>query len=236
MGILGGKRVIITGGAGGIGNAAAHLFHREGANVACTYNLEVPSLPAGVFAERCNIGSKTSVDQTFDKLVGMLGGLDALIHAAGVHSSMPAAELTETEWDRVFLLNGKATVFTNQAAFRHMREHGGSIVNMGSVEGVRGIAGNASYAASRGAVMAWTRSIALEWGRYNVRANSLAPVAYTKLAERMMDSLGEAGKTAIAAHLLKLPDPLRSALGGKMGDPVRDIAPVLAFRRITCEG
>jgi NAD(P)-dependent dehydrogenase (short-subunit alcohol dehydrogenase family) len=224
VGILDGKRVIITGGAGGIGNAAAHLFHKEGASVACTFNSDVPSLPTGVLVERCDIGSKASIDQAFDTLAGVLGGLDVLIHAAGVHSSMPAADLTEEEWDRVFKLNGKATMFTNQAAFRHLRARGGSIVNMGSIEGVRGTAGNASYAASRGAVMSWTRSIALEWGQFNIRANSLAPVAYTKLAQKVMDKLGAAARAATESYL-------RSAvpLGGKMGDPACDIAPVLAF-------
>jgi NAD(P)-dependent dehydrogenase (short-subunit alcohol dehydrogenase family) len=224
VGVLDGKRIIITGGAGGIGNAAAHLFHKEGAALACTYNKDVPKLPRGVHVAQCDIGNKASVDQAFDKLAGELGGLDVLIHAAGVHSSMPAHELTEAEWDRVFQLNGKATMFTNQAAYRHMHAKGGSIVNMGSVEGVRGMAGNASYAASRGAVMSWTRAVALEWARHKIRVNALAPVAYTKLAEQLMDKLDDAARAATEAYL-------RHAipLGGKMGDPARDIAPVLVF-------
>lgn len=101
----------------------------------------------------------------------------------------------------MFALNGKATLFTNQAAFRHMRNTGGSIVNMGSVEGIRGSADHACYAATRGAVMSWTRSIALEWGRYNIRANCVAPVVHTRLAERMSENLNDAAKTDMEQFL-----------------------------------
>jgi NAD(P)-dependent dehydrogenase (short-subunit alcohol dehydrogenase family) len=224
MGSLDGKRVIITGGAGGIGGAAVQLFHKEGARIACTYNSAQPDLPAGVSSERCDIANKAEVDAVFDKFATALGGLDVLIHAAGIHGSCPADQLTDTDWDRMFTLNGKATLFTNQAAFRHMRDHGGSIVNMGSVEGVRGFAGNACYAASRGAVMAWTRSVALEWGRHGVRVNAAAPVVETRLAKRMRDQLDDATNAAIDQHLAQ-----SIPLGGRMGDPLRDLAPVLAF-------
>lgn len=201
MGILDGKRAIITGGAGGIGNAAAHLFHKEGASIACTYNSTYPELPVGVLSERCDVTNKSEVDRVFDDFVRTLGGLDVLIHAAGVHGDCPADQLTEEAWDRMFALNGKAAMFTNQAVFRHMRNAGGSIVNMGSVEGIRGSAGNACYAATRGAVMSWTRSIALEWGRYNIRANCIAPVAYTRLTDRMRENLSDAAKAAMEQGL-----------------------------------
>jgi NAD(P)-dependent dehydrogenase (short-subunit alcohol dehydrogenase family) len=221
---LDGKRVIVTGGAGGIGNAAVHAFVAQGAQVACTYNTAEPEVPAGVVTARCDIGDKQEVDVTFDAFVDRLGGLDALVHAAGVHGSCPADRITEDEWDRIFRLNGKATLFTNQAAFRHLRERGGSVVNMGSCEGVRGMAGNAVYAASRGAVMSFTRSIALEWGRFGVRVNAVAPVIYTRIAERMRDAIGESGRAAMDQSLAQA-----IPLGGKMGDPADDLAPVLTF-------
>jgi NAD(P)-dependent dehydrogenase (short-subunit alcohol dehydrogenase family) len=94
-----------------------------------------------------------------------------------------------------------------------MRNHGGSIVNMGSCEGVRGFAGNATYAATRGAVMAWTRSVALEWGRHKVRVNALAPVAFTGPAERMRANLDETANAMMDAYLAQA-----IPLGGKMGD------------------
>ncbi len=224
MSSLKGKRIIVTGGAGGIGNAAVRRLVEDGATVACTYNSEKPDLPSGVASERCDITRKESVDAVFDTLVKALGGLDGLVHAAGVHGSCPADQLGEAEWDRMFALNGKGTMFTNQAAFRHMQRRGGSIVNMGSIEGVRGFAGNACYAASRGAVMAWTRSVALEWGKHNVRVNAVAPVVETRLAHRMLDGLDDATRAAIAAQLKQA-----IPIGGAMGDPVRDLAPVIAF-------
>jgi NAD(P)-dependent dehydrogenase (short-subunit alcohol dehydrogenase family) len=225
MGSLDGKRVIITGAAGGIGSAAVEAFVREGARVACTYSSTEPSLPDGVVvSDRCDITSKASVDRVFDRLAATLGGLDVLIQAAGLHGACPADQLTEEYWDNMFALNGKATLFTNQAAFRHMRDNGGSIVNMGSCEGVRGFAGNACYAATRGAVTSWTRSVALEWGRYKVRVNALAPVAETAPAKRMRANQDAAANAIMDAYLSQA-----IPLGGKMGDALNDIAPALVF-------
>ncbi len=225
MANLNGKRVIITGAAGGIGAAAVKAFVKEGAKVACSYNSVEPKLPAGVVASaKCDIASKASVDRVFDDFAATLGGLDVLIQAAGLHGSCPADQISEEYWENMFALNGKATLFTNQAAFRHMRQRGGSIVNMGSCEGVRGFAGNAAYAATRGAVMAWTRSVALEWGRHRVRVNALAPVAETAPAQRMRANMDPAAIAMMEANLQQL-----IPLGGKMGDALDDIAPALVF-------
>ncbi len=224
MGKLEGKRIIVTGGAGGIGNAAVRLFAAEGARVACTWNHAGPEVPAGVDTARCNIADKTEVNRVFDRFAAALGGLDVLVHAAGRHGSQAAELVGEPDWDAMFDLNGKATVWTNQAALLHMREHGGSIVNMGSVEGVRGFAGNAVYAASRGAVMAWTRSVALEWGRHGVRVNCVAPAIHTDIFERQRQHMDAATLAMVDAHLAAA-----IPLGGRMGDPLRDLAPVLVF-------
>jgi NAD(P)-dependent dehydrogenase (short-subunit alcohol dehydrogenase family) len=225
MGSLDGKRVIITGAAGGIGSAAVEAFVREGAQIACTYSSTEPSLPDGVvLSDRCDITSKASVDSVFDRFAEALGGLDVLVQAAGLHGSCPADQLTEEYWENMFALNGKATLFTNQAAFRHMRDQGGSIVNMGSCEGVRGFAGNACYAATRGAVTSWTRSVALEWGRYRIRVNALAPVAETAPAKRMRANQDAATNAMMDAYLQQA-----IPLGGKMGDALNDIAPALVF-------
>ena len=219
-----GKRVIVTGGAGGIGNPTVAALVAAGARVACTYNTDEPRVADGVVVRRCDIADKADVDATFDAFVGAWGGLDGLVHAAGTYGAAVAADVSGDEWDRMLTLNGKATMFTNQAAYRHLRAAGGSIVNMGSCEGVRGMPGNAVYAASRGAVMAWTRSVAREWGGSGVRVNAVAPVMETRLARRARDTMDEAGRAAMAAGLrATIP------LGGEMGDPARDLAPVLVF-------
>jgi NAD(P)-dependent dehydrogenase (short-subunit alcohol dehydrogenase family) len=219
-----GKRIIVTGGSGGIGGAAVRALAAAGARVACTYHANPPQLPEGVLVAPCDIADQRSVSEAFDAFVAELGGLDGLIHAAGVHGSCPADQLDEQAWDRMFARNGKGTLFTNQAAFRHLQEGGGSIVNMGSVEGVRGFAGNALYAATRGAVMAWTRSVALEWGHWGVRVNAVAPVIETQIVQRMRESLDEPSRAMMDEGLRAL-----IPLGGKMGDPDRDLAPVLIF-------
>lgn len=221
---LQGKRIIVTGAAGGIGNAAVQLFTACGARVAVTFHEQAPELPQGVVSARCDITDRAEVGRVFDELSAALGGLDALVHAAGRHASCPAHTAAEQEWDALLDANVRATAWTNQAAFRHLREHGGSIVNMGSVEGVRGFAGNAVYAASRGAVMAWTRSVALEWGRCGVRVNCVAPAIHTAIFDRQLAALDPAARAAMDAQLAAL-----IPLGGRMGDALRDLAPVLAF-------
>ena len=224
MGRLSGKRIIVTGGAGGIGNAAVHLVTEAGAKVACTWHGTRPDLPPGVSAHRLDITDREAVHAAFEAMVAELGGLDALVHAAGLHGSTTASDITDADWDRLLGANVKGTCWTNQAAFVHLRERGGSIVNMGSVEGVRGFAGNAVYAASRGAVMAWTRSVALEWGRYGVRVNCVAPAVATEIFRRQCEGLPPEVLAGIAADLQQ-----RIPLGGTLGDPLRDLAPVLLF-------
>lgn len=218
------KRIIVTGGAGGIGNAAVRLFAACGARVAATHHERTPELPAGVVSKHCDITDRAEVARVFDELAGALGGLDALVHAAGRHGSTPAHDVTDEDWDTLFDANARATAWTNQAAFQHLRERGGSIVNMGSVEGVRGFAGNAVYAAARGAVMAWTRSVALEWGRCRVRVNCVAPAIHTEIFERQRAALDPATLAAMDAQLAAI-----IPLGGRMGDALRDLAPVLVF-------
>ena len=218
------KRIIVTGGAGGIGQAAVTLFAGKGARVACTSHRSPPDVPAGVETLACDITRRSAVDAAIDTLVERLGGLDVLVHAAGVHGGCPADQVDGEHWDWMFDHNGKGTVWTNQAAFRHMARHGGSIINMGSVEGVRGFPGNAVYAASRGAVMAWTRSVAREWGPRGVRVNCVAPAIHTDIYQRQRDAM-DADSLAMMDAALKESIPL----GGKLGDPLADLAPVLAF-------
>lgn len=224
MGRLEGKRIIVTGGAGGIGNAAVRLFAREGARVACTWHGSRPELPGNVNAHHCNINDRASVHRAFDAMVEELGGLDALVHAAGLHGSTPAEAVTDADWDRLLDANVKGSCWTNQAAFLHLRAAGGSIVNMGSVEGVRGFAGNAVYAASRGAVMAWTRSVALEWGAHRVRVNCVAPAIATDIFRRQCEAMPPDMLAAVQADLRR-----RIPIDGTLGDPLRDLAPVLLF-------
>ena len=121
-------------------------------------------------------------------------------------------------------VNLMGTVFANQAAFRHMRERGGQIVNFGSGGAVRGQAGSAHYAASNGAVHAFTRTVAQEWAAHRVTVNAVAPGAWTPMYDAYLGRMPEEVR-ARALEAMRHTVPL----GGKLGDPERDIAPVLVF-------
>ena len=113
---------------------------------------------------------------------------------------------------------------TNQSAFRHLKERGGRIINFGSGGGVRGQIGSSHYAASKGGVHAFTRTAAAEWGHRKVTVNAVAPAAWTRMYDAYLDRLGGEGKRlALEAMQRMIP------IGGKLGDPERDIAPVALF-------
>jgi NAD(P)-dependent dehydrogenase (short-subunit alcohol dehydrogenase family) len=172
----------------------------------------------------CDITSSDEVRAVFSEAVDWMGGLDVLANVAGVEGGAPAEDMSEHEWDRVFAVNVKGTVFTNQAAFRHLRDRGGSIINFGSGAGIRAEPGAAHYAASKAAVMSWTRTAAVEWARHNIRIVSVAPAAWT----RMYDSFrGRMSPKELEMHEASM--RMLVPLGGRLGDPDADIAPVMVF-------
>ena len=118
----------------------------------------------------------------------------------------------------------KGTLYTNQAAFRHMRARGGRIINFGSGAGIRGQRGSAHYSAAKGAVMAWTRTVAQEWARHGITVNSIVPAIWTPMYEAYRQRMSEPESTI---HDLAMQHVI--PLGGRLGDPERDIAPVMVF-------
>jgi sugar phosphate isomerase/epimerase len=114
---------------------------------------------------------------------------------------MPPEIADEEHIDFLISVNFKSTVFTNQAAFRHMKERGGRIVNFGSIEGVEGTVGSPVYAATRGAVQAWTRSAARAWGKHHINVNAIAPIMHTKLHEYSRTVMSEAQLAALDKSL-----------------------------------
>jgi 3-oxoacyl-[acyl-carrier protein] reductase len=220
-----GRRVLVTGGATGVGAGAVEALTREGAQVAAVYHRSPPpeSLAGARWWQR-DLRDKAGVDGLFDEVVQELGGLDVLVHCAGLWQPSVPEDLSEDDLDFLLATNLKATVFTNQAAFRHLRGGGGAIVNVGSVEGVTGNPIAPSYAMSKAAVHAWTRSAARAWGRHGITVNTLAPAAETPGAERFREFLGP----AVAAKMEK--GQSRSiVIGGRLGDPTDDIGPAIAF-------
>ena len=224
------RKIIVTGGASGIGAATVRAYAREGARVAALDVQDAPgrrvATEAGdaVTYHHCDVSSREAVHEVFARVVAGLGGLDVLAHVAGLERGTPAEDIPDEEWDLVFDVNVKGTLYTNQVAFRHMQARGGHIINFGSGAGIRGQRGSAHYSAAKAAVMGWTRTVAQEWARYNITVNSVVPAIWTPMydAHRARMSPGELNIHDLAMqHVIPL--------GGRLGDPDRDIAPVMVF-------
>jgi NAD(P)-dependent dehydrogenase (short-subunit alcohol dehydrogenase family) len=229
-GQLSGKRIIVTGGANGIAAATVRAYAREGARVAAldvedeTGRRVAAEAGPSVSYHHCDIARRDEVFRVFAEVVAALGGLDVMANVAAVEGPKPAEDITETELDRILSVNVKGTVFTNQAAFRHMQAAGGRIINFGSGAGIRGQKGSAHYSASKGAVMSWTRTVAQEWAPYGITVNSVVPAIWTRMYDHYRESLSEQELMMHDAGM-KYAIPL----GGRLGDPDRDIAPVMVF-------
>jgi NAD(P)-dependent dehydrogenase (short-subunit alcohol dehydrogenase family) len=227
------KRIIVTGGASGIGAAAVRAYSSEGArvvsfDVAEPINLwgelAPPEGAASPLLLRCDVSDREQVFAATQQALAHLGGIDCLLNCAGIAEARPAEELTTEEVLRMFGVHFYGTLYTNQAVFPAMRDGGGgAIINVSSPAGVRGLAGATHYGAAKGAVLSWSRGLAVEWMPHNIRVNALAPSIWTPLYQATRDRLDPA---ALAAH-----DELnsRTMLGGKLGDPDRDLAPFLVF-------
>jgi len=227
-----GKRIIVTGGSSGLGEAAVRVFVREGAAVAvldvqdkagdsvvAKANDEGPGRAA---YHHCDVRRREAVRAAFESAVADLGGLDALVHLAGIDMLAPAESITEEDWDRVIGINLKGTFLVNQAAFPYLREAGGRIINVTSSAGLAAAPGRAHYAASKGGIASLTRALAAEWGRYGINVVALSPVAYTPMTESFRATLSSDGLAAFDAAMTGIPL-------GRMGDAETDIAPVLVF-------
>lgn len=178
---LRGKRVLITGGAGGIGTATAKRFLDEGARVVVLdCNDEAlrrienafPSL-SGII--RADVSDNDAVARAFGELDELLGGLDVLINNAGISVRQPFMDITSQQWRRVMDVNLNGMFFVaQQAARRMLAGDGGVILNMGSTNGIMGYPSYADYNASKAGVIELTRSMALELAP-KVRVNVVCP-------------------------------------------------------------
>lgn len=186
MKLLEGKVALVTGASKGIGNAIAKKYASQGAGVAFTYlssvekgqALEAELASYGVKAKgyRSDASDFAAAEELINSVVTDFGKLDILVNNAGITQDTLLLRMTEDQWDKVMEVNLKSCFNTVKAAAKtFIKQKGGSIINMSSVVGVKGNAGQANYAASKAGIIGFSKSIALELGSRGIRCNVVAP-------------------------------------------------------------
>ena len=199
MKLLEGKTVIITGASRGIGKEIAEVFASHGANIAFTYRSsdeKAKVLEEELSANGCKAKGYKSDASDFDAaqqlatdVMGEFGSIDVLVNNAGITKDNLLMRMSEEDFDNVMKVNMKSVFNLTKAVMQPMLEQRkGSIINMSSVVGVKGNAGQANYAASKAAVIGFTKSVALELGSRNIRCNAISP-GFIETA--MTEALGE---------------------------------------------
>jgi meso-butanediol dehydrogenase/(S,S)-butanediol dehydrogenase/diacetyl reductase len=225
-----GKVVFVTGAASGIGRATATLFAEEGAKVYAV-DVDRDGLSRTLVGIRetsgtadgrpCDVADMAAVQAAVDAAVAAFGGLDVLCNVAGIGCFKRFEELTEEDWNRTFAVNVTGMFHTVRAALPHLlTPPAGSVVNVGSTASLRGNAYASQYAASKAAVLLFTRSLALEFATRDLRFNCVCPGGV---------------KTPLGRHFLRREDFEQHVIDyqappklGHFADPI-DIARIIAF-------
>jgi 3-oxoacyl-[acyl-carrier protein] reductase len=197
------KNAVVTGAARGIGKAIAQKLAKEGLNVVVSDVLIddaaevarelVESYGVKAIALKADVSNAEDAEKLIKTAVEELGSVDFLINNAGVTRDNLAVRMSEKEWDMVLDINLKGTFLCSQFASKEMmKKRFGRIVNMASVSGILGTAGQANYASSKAGVIALTKSFARELGKRNVCVNAIAPgFILTEMTEKLSDKVKE---------------------------------------------
>lgn len=224
--LLEGKTALITGASKGIGKAIAEKYAQQGANVAFTYlssvekgealEKELAEFGVKVKGYRSDASDFAAAEKLINDVVAEFGTLDILINNAGITKDNLLMRMSEEMWDDVININLKSCFNTVKAATRtFMKQKSGSIINMTSVVGVKGNAGQANYSASKAGIIGFTKSVALELGSRNIRSNAIAPGF---IETEMTDALDE-----------KTVQSWREAIPLKRGGKPEDVAEACVF-------
>ncbi len=201
MKMLEGKNALITGGSRGIGREIAITFARHGANVAFT-DLVYDDIAKSVETEINGLGVRgkcyasnaagfDETDATVNQVASEFGSIDILVNNAGITKDTLLMRMTEEQWDAVITVNLKSVFNYTKAVQKYMlKQRSGSIINMSSVVGVSGNAGQSNYSASKAGIIGFTKSIAKELGSRNVRCNAIAPgFIMTEMTEKLPEDV-----------------------------------------------
>jgi 3-oxoacyl-[acyl-carrier protein] reductase len=229
MRLLSGKKAIITGGTAGIGKEIAIAFAKQGANIAIfgtnperatqvIQELEQQRISPdqSFLSQTVNVSDKKSVDDAINAVLAQWGGIDILVNNAGITRDGLLMKMSEEDWDQVLDTNLKSVYNTCQSLVRVMlKARTGKIINISSVVGLTGNAGQSNYAASKSGMIGFTKALAQELASRNICVNCIAP-GFVKT--RMTDALTDGQKEGI---LKKIPM-------GRMGEP-EDISNAAVF-------
>ena len=209
MKLLKDKNVIITGASRGIGKGILELFVKNGANVAFSYigdSDQAKSIEADFSNHKQKVVSYMSDASNFeqsqkliDDVVNDFGSIDVLVNNAGITIDNLLMRMSEEDFQRVIDVNLKSVFNTTKAILRTMlKQRSGSIINMSSVVGVKGNAGQSNYSASKAGMIGFTKSMALELGSRNIRCNCIAPgFIETEMTEKLSDDVVQTWRDSI---------------------------------------
>ena len=218
MKLLEGKTAIITGAARGIGKAIAVKFAEEGCNVAITdlfldeatlaTEAELQAMGVKAKAYASNAAKFDDTQNVVNQIIADFGRIDILINNAGITKDTLLMRMTEDQWDAVINVNLKSVFnFTKAVQPVMLKQKGGSIVNMSSVVGVSGNAGQANYSASKAGILGFTKSVAKELGSRGIRSNAIAPgFIITEMTAKIPEDARKAWEATIPMKRGGLPE------------------------------
>ena len=223
MKLLEGKTAIITGGSRGIGKGIALVFAQHGANVAFTYSSSVESANS-LEKELSNYGVKVKSFQSnaadykesqdlVENVLSDFGSIDVLVNNAGITKDNLLMRMGEEDFDKVIEVNLKSVFNMTKAVQRTMlKQRKGSIINMSSVVGVKGNAGQSNYAASKAGIIGFSKSVALELGSRNIRSNVIAPgFIETEMTAKLDEKTVDVWRNAIPLKRGGTPEDIANA-------------------------
>jgi 3-oxoacyl-[acyl-carrier protein] reductase len=223
MKLLAGKTALITGASKGIGRAIAMRYAEHGANVAFTYlssveqgqALETELASKGIKAKgfRSDASDFSQAEKLINDVITEFGALHILVNNAGITQDTLLLRMSEEMWDKVIAVNLKSCFNTVKAVTKQMmKQKNGSIINMTSVVGIKGNAGQANYAASKAGIIGFTKSVALELGSRGIRTNAVAPgFIETEMTGKLDEKTVQGWREAIPMKRGGQPDDVANA-------------------------